>query len=166
MQRHTDSSLDSRSIQSDRVLQAISDLQDSEALYRHRLRAMLDLGPNELAAAQFVSRREAHGRLARAVDVTASLGITSSATSLIISRLLGRGFLSRAVDPRDRRGQTLHPTAALTAALAKANGRSRDEPEDILKGMSERESKRVIMLLGTVTLALDRGAHDEPQDLA
>ena len=150
--------------QSARVLEAISDLQDSEALYRSRLRGILDLGSNELAAAQFLSRRSAHGRMARAVDITKSLGITSSATSVIVTRLVGRGFVSRNADPRDRRGQTLKPTDTLVTALAKAIGKSRAEPEQVLSRMSGREAKRIIMLLGAVSDSLDRGALTAPDE--
>ena len=146
---------------SDRVIAALHALQSAESQFRGRMRKRLDLGANELLAVQLISRCRLRGREVRPIDVTAALGVTSAATSIILTKLVERGFVTRHSNPADRRGQYLHLTTELQAAMTKAIGTSQVAVLNTLGGLSTRETARVILLLTAVTESYDAAARPD-----
>lgn len=140
------------------LLEALSALQTSDALLRRRLRDHLALRASEIAALGFIARLEGLGQPVRAIDVARNLGVTNGASSLIVARMIERGFLTRTENPRDGRGHHLHLTPEATRRMLEAIGEAGDEVRALIAGLSARDSRRLVLLLGAVTSSLDRSA--------
>jgi DNA-binding MarR family transcriptional regulator len=140
------------------VIEALYSLQDAQALFRCRMRELLDLGANELGALQYLARVESAGRSARPRDISKNLGVTSAATTILLGRLVDRGFVTRRADPVDGRGQLLRLTDDAHSRLSGALGDSRSGLAARLAALTPREAKRVVVLLGAVTDSLARSA--------
>ncbi|MBA8814486.1 MarR family winged helix-turn-helix transcriptional regulator [Frigoribacterium faeni] len=136
---------------SGRVVAAIYAMQDAAALFQARLRARVDIGANELVAVQYLARLEMQGIQGRPKGLAAVLGVTSSAASIIVTRLVSRGYVTREANPHDGRGQVLALTRALHDDVRRATGGGRLGALGQVTGLSERESNRVVRLLGQVT---------------
>ncbi|MBF4574617.1 MarR family winged helix-turn-helix transcriptional regulator [Frondihabitans sp. VKM Ac-2883] len=139
------------------LLEAVSALQTADALLRWRLRDLLHLRANEIMALEFLARLNNLDQPVRALDIARALGVTNGASTLIVARLMERGLVTRTENPRDGRGHLLHLTVAAITALDDALGDSRHGIRALLEGLSPRESKRIIMILGELTASLDLG---------
>lgn len=139
------------------LLEAMSALQTADALLRWRLRDQLQVRANEMMAIEFIARLQNLGQPVRALDIARALGVTNGAATGIVARLMGRGFVARTDNPLDGRGHHLHLTARARSALAEAMGTSRYEFSTLVASMTERESKRVVVLLSALTASLDHG---------
>lgn len=140
------------------LLAAIYEMQDAEALFRARLRKKLSIGSSELGTLQYLSRLESRGIEARPTDIAANLGVTTSAASIIVNRLVARGYVLRTHHPTDGRGQYLHLTAAAHEAVTAASGRGELGGLTRATHLSERESRRIVTLLASVTTGFTDGA--------
>jgi len=140
------------------LLAAIYEMQDAEALFRARLRKKLSIGSSELGTVQYLSRLETRGIEARPMDVAANLGVTASAASIIINRLVTRGYVTRRLHPTDGRGQQLHLTVAAHEAVDTASGRGQLSALARATHLSDRESRRITVLLASVTTGFTDGA--------
>lgn len=145
---------------SGRVVAAIYAMQDAAALFQARLRAKVDIGANELVAVQYLARLEMQGIEARPKDLAATLGVTSSAASIIVTRLVARGYVTRQVTPHDGRGQVLALTPALHDVVRRASGGGRLGALGQVTSLSDRESSRIVRLLGQVTSGFAGSAVD------
>lgn len=141
----------------DALLEAVSALQTADALLRWRLRDALHLRANETMAIEYLARLQRLGQPVRALDLARALGVTGGASTIIVARLMKRGLVTRSINPHDGRGHHLRLTAAATSALAAAIGDSRDELRTLFAGLSPRETKRIIVLLASMTKSLDQG---------
>lgn len=144
-----------------RVLDAVYALQEAEALFRSRLRAVLGLGPNELSAVQLIARIETVGGAAHPSDIARHLGLTSGGASTIVTRLVAHGSVTRHLDPADGRGQVLHLTPAARDGIRQAVGGGELGALGQIVTLSDRESARVVTLLSTVTAGFEGGARPD-----
>jgi DNA-binding MarR family transcriptional regulator len=144
-----------------RLLTAIYEMQDAEALYRARLRRKLGIGASELAAVHYIDRLGSRGLEARVVDVAAHLGVTTGAASVIVARLTSRGYITKRRDPLDGRGQHLDLTHAVRLAVETAAGSGAMLALTRGVTLSDRESRRMVTLLSTVTTGFGAGAPPE-----
>lgn len=146
---------------SGRVLAAIYEMQDAEALYRARLRRRLSVSASELATVQYLARLGSRGLEARVIDVAAHLGVTTGAASIIVTRLAARGYITKRPDPRDGRGQHLDLTRVVRDAVASAAGSGSLIAMTRVAAFSDRESRRMVALLSGVTTGFVSGAPPE-----
>lgn len=146
---------------SGRVLAAIYEMQDAEALYRARLRRKLAVSASELAAVQYLDRLGSRGLDARVIDVAAHLGVTTGAASIIVTRLTARGYITKRPDPLDGRGQHLDLTRVVRDAVASAAGSGSLIAMTRVAALSDRESRRMVTLLSGVTTGFVSGAPPE-----
>jgi DNA-binding MarR family transcriptional regulator len=107
-------------------------------------------------------RLETVGTPARPMDIARHLGLTSGAASTIVKRLVGQGFVTRHLNPTDGRGQVIHLTTRVRDAMRRAAGGSDLGALGQIMTLSERESRRVVRLLSTVTAGFTDGARDDP----
>lgn len=94
---------------------------------RLRYRAATGLGPNDLAALEFLSNAQTRGERVSPVDVTRSLSISSASTTAILDRLEKRGHITRIPHPTDRRRVFVEPSeeAAQSILATRLDARER-----------------------------------------
>jgi len=142
----------------ERLVGQIRAVRDADVQLARRLQKLLSLGGSDFAALQYVRQENEAGRPVRASQLASVTGVTSAASTMLVNRLVRDGHLTREPDPADKRVQRLVISAATRKALDDATAKTREELDNVLGSLSDRETRRATRLLQSVVAALDHGA--------
>lgn len=122
---------------------------------RLRYRTETGLGPNDLAALEFLSNAHARGRQVSPVDVTRSLAISSASTTAILDRLEKRGHITRVPHPTDRRRVFVEPSDEAARNILSARQAARERLARPLASVDDAQAAIIIAFLDRVREAVE-----------
>ncbi len=138
----------------DDVVDALRQLETTEAHLRARLRRRFGVSNSDIVALQHIDRAERGGRTVQIMELTAVLGITNSATTALVQRLEERGHLIKRPDPNNGRARLVTLTDNTRAQLLEALEATQQRVDDVIASISDTERARSIKLLHRIDEAL------------
>jgi DNA-binding MarR family transcriptional regulator len=119
--------------------------------------ASIDLNPPLFRVLNLVDAAE--GRSQQAIG--AAIEVPASRMVALVDELEQRGLVERRPDPKDRRVRALYLTRKGRTTLARGRKIAKDHEEELTRGMTEPDRKRLVDLLGKIVdeQAIGRGVH-------
>lgn len=119
--------------------------------------AAVDLNPPLFRVLNLVAAAEGRSQQA----IAAAIEIPASRMVALVDELEQRGLVERRPDPEDRRVRALFLTAAGKRCLKRGRQIAKQHEEEMTKGMSPADRKRLVDLLQTIVdqQAIGKGVH-------
>lgn len=138
----------------DDVIDALRQLETTEAHLRARLRRRFGISNSDIIALQHIDRAERCGRSVQVTDLSPVLGITRSAATALVQRLEERGHLVKSTDPANGRVRHVALTDRTRSELLEALETTHQRIDDVLATASDLDRARTIKLLQRINDAL------------